>query len=187
MYPLYDENDNKLSFEQERLHVFTVDIFKTYGKFVNYVLSEVEFAMSASEWLITVAPGSQSDQVTNSYDSFVTVGRSDYIGKGKPRCDCGWPSHMLIPKGRPNSTQGLKMGLFVIATVLAEEEQRRELSESEVQDEENCLTVYCGFSWGGYLSMGFPFDRRFDESIPPNYTIEEFARSLPNAAYAPVS
>lgn len=70
-------------------------------------------------------------------------------------CNCGWPQHMLIPKGLPG--QGLQCDLFVMVS---------DYRDDQVQEELGCVcsqaSSFCGLRDRLYpdrRAMGFPFDR----------------------------
>lgn len=89
-------------------------------------------------------------------------------------CGCGWPHHMLIPRGRPESDGGgLPCQLFAMISNFEE--------DAVEQDTEGACTEassYCGIRDRLYpdrRKMGFPFDRpsakndgKLDEFLLPN-------------------
>ncbi|XP_055859174.1 phenoloxidase 2-like [Episyrphus balteatus] len=69
-------------------------------------------------------------------------------------CGCGWPQHMLLPKGRP---EGLKCELFVMISNYDDDRVDQDLVGS-CSD----ASSYCGVRDRLYpdrRAMGFPFDR----------------------------
>ncbi|KAI4454575.1 larval storage protein/phenoloxidase [Holotrichia oblita] len=69
-------------------------------------------------------------------------------------CGCGWPAHLLIPKGNP---EGFLCQLFVMVSNYADDRVEQDLTGS-CNDGES----YCGVRGGKYpdrRSMGYPFDR----------------------------
>jgi hypothetical protein len=89
-------------------------------------------------------------------------------------CGCGWPEHMLIPKG---SRVGSKFELFVMIT---NEEDDRVQQSSESVSQCSKSTPYCGVRDGFYpdgRAMGFPFDRTRDGDLKsfltPNMALQE--------------
>ncbi|XP_034237614.1 phenoloxidase 1-like [Thrips palmi] len=69
-------------------------------------------------------------------------------------CGCGWPQHMLIPKG---SVSGLQLQLFVMIT-----DYSRDKVEQPLDGMCNDAASYCGVRGQRYPDkqpMGFPFDR----------------------------
>lgn len=72
-------------------------------------------------------------------------------------CGCGWPSNMLIPRGKP---EGLACQLFVMITD-SDEDQVEFMSENEKSCKD--AFAYCGLRDEKYPDskpMGYPFDRR---------------------------
>ncbi|KAH8396747.1 hypothetical protein KR215_003503, partial [Drosophila sulfurigaster] len=90
-------------------------------------------------------------------------------------CGCGWPQHLLLPKGKP---EGMLFDLFVMFSDYA--------SEAVVQPtntpNDACSTAYsfCGLKDKLYpdaRTMGFPFDRRL-----PNDNLTDFVGAFSNMA-----
>ncbi|KAK9499613.1 hypothetical protein O3M35_002627 [Rhynocoris fuscipes] len=70
-------------------------------------------------------------------------------------CGCGWPHHMLIPKGTP---EGFPCTLFVMVSDYAEDKIER----SRGADCDDAF-AYCGIRDSQYPDkkpMGYPFDRQ---------------------------
>ncbi|KAH8363104.1 hypothetical protein KR084_005364 [Drosophila pseudotakahashii] len=81
-------------------------------------------------------------------------------------CGCGWPSHMLVPKGRP---EGMQFELFVMVS-----DYEQDKVDQSLEGCCNNAASYCGLRDRLYpdrRSMGFPFDR-----LPRNgaETLENF-------------
>lgn len=75
-------------------------------------------------------------------------------------CGCGWPQHMLIPRGTP---EGFQCVLFAMITNI--EGDRVEQSSSSSGGAKKCddASSYCGVRDSKYpdkRAMGFPFDRQ---------------------------
>jgi tyrosinase len=69
-------------------------------------------------------------------------------------CGCGWPQHMLIPKG---TAEGLRMELFVMISNYEEDRV-----DQSLQGTCNDAASYCGVRDRLYpdrKAMGYPFDR----------------------------
>jgi tyrosinase len=69
-------------------------------------------------------------------------------------CGCGWPAHMLVPKG---STQGIQGELFVMISNYEEDRVNQELTGTC-----NDAASFCGIRDRKYPDtkpMGYPFDR----------------------------
>jgi len=90
-------------------------------------------------------------------------------------CGCGWPDHMLIPKGTP---EGYKMQLFVMISNYADDRVDQDTSGLC-----NDAASYCGIKDKLYpdrRSMGFPFDRMprdgvdtLQQFLTPNMRVQE--------------
>nr|ACL00586.1 prophenoloxidase 2 [Penaeus monodon] len=70
-------------------------------------------------------------------------------------CGCGWPQHMLLPRGRP---EGMAFQLFFMPTDYAQDKVVQEATR-------RCANgvSFCGIQDAKYpdtRAMGFPFDRR---------------------------
>ncbi|XP_013109667.1 phenoloxidase 2 [Stomoxys calcitrans] len=87
-------------------------------------------------------------------------------------CGCGWPEHLLVPKGKP---EGMAFDLFVMISDYAND------SVEQTNDSpDTCGDAYsfCGLKDKKYpdrRTMGFPFDRRL-----PGNNMEGFASSFSN-------
>lgn len=69
-------------------------------------------------------------------------------------CGCGWPNHMLIPKG---TASGMKFDLFVMVSNYEEDRVDQDLVGQCTE-----AASYCGIRDRQYpdrKSMGYPFDR----------------------------
>lgn len=86
-------------------------------------------------------------------------------------CGCGWPQHMLIPKG---NSEGFQCQLFVMVTNQDEDQV--------LQETNKCCgnaSSYCGIRDSLYpdkKAMGFPFDR-LSRISGDNSTLESFLTS----------
>lgn len=88
-------------------------------------------------------------------------------------CGCGWPQHMLIPKGRP---EGLRCELFVMVSNYDDDRVDQDLVGA-CSD----ASSYCGVRDRLYPDrkpMGYPFDRlprsgtdRLANFITPNMSV----------------
>lgn len=89
-------------------------------------------------------------------------------------CGCGWPQHMLVPKGLPGA--GLACDLFVMVTNLQEDRIQQSL-EGTCND----ASSFCGVRDRLYpdrRAMGYPFDRlprqnaeSLDRFLTPNMAV----------------
>jgi len=95
----------------------------------------------------------------------------------KPSCGCGWPHHLLLPRG---TTQGMHFDLFVIITDSI-------WLKSEPKDVCVAATILCGLRGGKYpdpFPMGYPFDRLpfiDPDTNEPVFSIEKYSQFIPNS------
>ncbi|CAD7091974.1 unnamed protein product [Hermetia illucens] len=90
-------------------------------------------------------------------------------------CGCGWPNHMLIPKGRP---EGLRCQLFVMVSNYEDDRVDQDLTGTC-----NDAASYCGVKDRRYpdrRAMGYPFDRlprqgsdRLSNFLTPNMLVKD--------------
>jgi tyrosinase len=82
-------------------------------------------------------------------------------------CGCGWPDHMLIPKG---TSEGFRMELFVMIS------DNKDLLTKDSDNKCKSASSYCGLRGLPYpdkKAMGFPFDR-LQDSEPVDDTLSHF-------------
>lgn len=104
---------------------------------------------------------SDESNVTIPYErSFRNIGSSNQPTDPAARaqfqfCGCGWPQHMLLPKGSP---EGSKFNLFVMISNY----DLDRVDQPELNNPCNDAASFCGLKDQLYpdrRSMGFPFDR----------------------------
>lgn len=89
-------------------------------------------------------------------------------------CNCGWPFHLLLPRG---TQDGLACQLLVLATDAA--------TDQVIQDRPCGSLSFCGAKDVEYpdtRAMGYPFDRRFASGTSPAQALG----ALANVAIRPV-
>ena len=118
-------------------------------------------------FLITVRPGSNIIN-RRSVESTVTIPYEQTfrnLDRNRPAegtveeaenniCGCGWPQHMLIPKGMPG---GLRFDLFAMISNYEEDQVVQDLVGQCTE-----AASYCGIRDRMYpdrRAMGYPFDR----------------------------
>ncbi|XP_055838203.1 phenoloxidase 2-like [Episyrphus balteatus] len=93
-------------------------------------------------------------------------------------CGCGWPDHMLLPKGTPS---GMEFDLYcMISDYTGDEVIQTNDGPSICGDAES----FCGLKDKLYpdkRSMGFPFDRPISSG-----NLGEFTNQYPNMAITPI-
>nr|ACM41728.1 pro-phenoloxidase 2 [Diabolocatantops pinguis] len=162
MAPKFDERGITLLLRDQRLLFIELDRFTANLKSGNNTIQR-----KSTESSVTI-PFEQTfrDLTTNRPTDSEGLSRFNY-------CGCGWPQHMLIPKGTP---EGFPCELFVMISNFNDDEV------DQAADAETCddASSYCGIRNKKYpdkRAMGFPFDR------PPRQganTLADFRRNLPN-------
>lgn len=129
-------------------------------------------ALEMDKFTVTLQPGPntikrRSDQssLTIPFErTFRRVGTADQgpAGAGQDQfrfCGCGWPQHMLLPKG---TADGMQFDLYVMISDYNGDEVRQPNSAPDVCGD---AASFCGLKdklWPDKRSMGYPFDRRLD-------------------------
>ncbi|GLH11231.1 Phenoloxidase 1 [Gryllus bimaculatus] len=115
----------------------------------------------------TFIRNSTQSSVTIPYErTFRNQDRNQATSEDTNYCGCGWPQHMLLPKGTPD---GLQADLFVMVSNYADD-QVNQRSTNMCRD----ASSYCGVRGEKYpdrRAMGFPFDRPPTEGVE---TLESF-------------
>ena len=78
-------------------------------------------------------------------------------------CGCGWPQHLLVPRGTP---EGMEFDLFVMITNGRQDAVKRTTTDKRPPCKESLS--YCGILNDKYPDakpMGFPFDRKARDGI----------------------
>nr|AAO01013.1 Dox-A3-PA [Drosophila erecta] len=114
------------------------------------------------KFVVTMPPGSHTI-TRDSTESSVTIPfERTFRNMDNPGqlqnflCGCGWPQHMLIPKGR---AEGLSFELFVMVSNYEDDKVDQKPEDCEC----SIAASYCGLRDRLYpdrKSMGFPFDRQ---------------------------
>ncbi|EDW92261.1 phenoloxidase 3 [Drosophila yakuba] len=136
--PKMDDRNNPMPLEEQRLMMVEMDKF-----------------------VVTMPPGSQTI-TRNSTESSVTIPfertfrNLDQLEELENfMCGCGWPQHMLIPKGR---AEGLSFELFVMVSNYEDDKVEQKAADCAC----SIAASYCGLRDRLYpdrKSMGYPFDR----------------------------
>lgn len=102
-------------------------------------------------------------------------------------CGCGWPQHMLIPKGAP---EGVACQLFVMIS-----DYKDDKIEQNTEGVCNDADSYCGIKDKLYpdrRSMGYPFDREPREGVDtlqqfltPNMRVQDCTIRFENRTFKP--
>ncbi|XP_055603339.1 phenoloxidase 8-like [Uranotaenia lowii] len=166
--PKRDDRGVMLAFREQRAYFIEMDKFR-----------------------VNLRPGSnvinrRSDEssVTIPYDrTFRKVGTAnqptDVIDRDRFRfCGCGWPQHMLVPKGSPEGTQ---FDLFVMVSNFDQDTVNIDFDEKVDCNDSHS---FCGLRDRLYpdkRTMGFPFERSTPNTVR---TVKDFIGSNSNMGTA---
>ncbi|XP_045478278.1 phenoloxidase 1-like isoform X2 [Harmonia axyridis] len=102
-------------------------------------------------------------------------------------CGCGWPQHMLIPKGTP---EGMPCQLFVMIS-----NYNNDSIDQNIEGPCNDAFVFCGIKDRLYpdrRSMGYPFDREpragvntLQQFLTPNMRVQDVSIKFSNRTLRP--
>nr|CCA94914.1 hemocyanin subunit IIIb [Limulus polyphemus] len=149
--PKYDELGNLLTPEQQRRFFIELD------KFHREVPSGVSvITRSSTDSSVTISHVPTFEELKDGKG--VNLDNSEF-------CSCGWPQHMLIPRG---NHLGMEFQLFVMLTDWEQDQAGKDLEHLTCAD----AVSYCGARDHLYPDkkpMGFPFDRPIKA-----HTVEEF-------------
>ncbi|KAH8253120.1 hypothetical protein KR032_003624 [Drosophila birchii] len=162
--PKVDERNQPLRLEDQRLLAIEMD----------------KFTVELVPGVNTIRRQSTDSSVAIPFErSFRPVG-ADYQPKAADElarfrfCGCGWPQHLLLPKG---NAQGMLFDLFVMISDYTQDSVQQPNTPNDA-----CSTAYsfCGLKDKLYpdrRTMGFPFDRRL-----PNANLTELVGAFGNMA-----
>ncbi|EDW61649.1 phenoloxidase 2 [Drosophila virilis] len=163
--PKTDERNQPLRLEEQRLMAIEMDKFT-----VELVPGENTIRRESTDSSVAIPFERSFRAVGASYQPTA----ADELARFR-FCGCGWPQHLLLPKGKP---EGMQFDLFVMIS---------DYTNDSVQQLTNtpndaCSTAYsfCGLKDKLYpdrRTMGFPFDRRL-----PNDNLNEFVAAFTNMA-----
>nr|CCA94926.1 hemocyanin subunit e [Mastigoproctus giganteus] len=155
--PKFDELGNRLHLDEQRRLYIELDKFH-----------------------VSLTPGKNSI-VRDHRDSNVTISKLRTVAQLREDsgeddhyyCSCGWPEHMLIPRG---NHRGMEFDLFVMLTDYTADSALDSTPEGVCVDS----LSYCGIKDHKYPDkkpMGYPFDRPIDvdieEFLTPNMTVAD--------------
>ncbi|XP_014213229.1 phenoloxidase subunit 1-like [Copidosoma floridanum] len=154
--PKYNEQEAPLSYNDQRKLMIEMDKFTCELKKGHNVIRR----------------SSHESSVTIPYEATFRDLSHNAPESHKPECGCGWPQHMLVPKG---TKKGYAMDLFVMIT-------NYEYDRINQKEPEGCRISmsYCGLKdrkFPDARSMGFPFDRRaavatLEQFLTPNMKVQ---------------
>lgn len=145
--PVNDERGTPLSFEEQRKLMIEMD----------------KFTVQLNPGMNMIRQRSNDSSVTIPYErSFRRIGSQyqpvDPVQKAQFQfCGCGWPQHMLVPKG---TAEGARFNIFVMISDHDVDKVEQPASSNVCND----AASFCGLKDQKYpdkRAMGFPFDRPF--------------------------
>ena len=130
----------------------------------------------------TILRRSAQSSVTIPYErTFRSAAPSNQSGTEVYRfCNCGWPSHLLIPKGTP---EGMTFDLFAMISDFTGDTVNQEFDENVDCNDSHS---FCGLRDRLYPDrrpMGYPFDR---PATGATRSLQDFTRPNSNMALANV-
>ncbi|KAK7074702.1 Oxidoreductase activity protein [Halocaridina rubra] len=169
--PTRDERDNTLSFMDQRLLWAEMDKFT-----VTLRPGQNQVTRASTQSSIT----SPSELTFRELETGTLESGTDAASRFGT-CGCGWPQHLLLPRGNRN---GMDFQLFFMITDW--EKDRVEQPPPNTGNQCRNAASFCGILDARYPDrrpMGFPFDRRPPEVIGNTtiQTAQNFAESLGNA------
>ncbi|XP_055535218.1 phenoloxidase 8-like [Wyeomyia smithii] len=164
--PVTNESGQNIPFREQRRLMIELD----------------NFAVNMNPGENNIVRRSDQSSVTIPYErTFRNVAASNIPSNDQFRfCNCGWPSHMLLPKGTP---QGAMYDLFVMISNYNDDVVNQGFDENAPCNDSHS---YCGLRdmlYPDARNMGFPFDRTVASSIS---SLKDFMRPYKNMATTPV-
>ncbi|XP_077289769.1 prophenoloxidase 2 [Arctopsyche grandis] len=144
MAPKFDERGLPMQFRDQRLMMIELDKFATTLR-----SGQNSIQRRSSDSSVTIPFERTFRSLDANRPTAGTAAESEFNF-----CGCGWPNHMLIPKGTP---QGLAAELFVMVSNYTDDRVEQELVGTC-----NDSDSYCGIRDRLYpdrRNMGYPFDR----------------------------
>ncbi|KAH8348467.1 hypothetical protein KR084_007657 [Drosophila pseudotakahashii] len=164
--PKFDDRNDNMVLEDQRLMMVEMDKFVITmphgGSTVSWNSTKSSVTIPFERTLRNLDGNENQDESSKEINDF---------------CGCGWPHHMLVPKGRP---EGLAFKLFVMVSNY-DEDRVEQNQESKCAGKD--AASYCGLRdllYPDRKSMGYPFDRRprngvqlLDDFLTPNMSTVE--------------
>ncbi|XP_055605243.1 phenoloxidase 8-like [Uranotaenia lowii] len=165
LLPTVNEKGTALSFEEQRKYSLELDTFK----------------VSLNPGVNNITRKSLDSSVTIPYErSFRNISQSTVAGNDDFRfCNCGWPAHLLIPKGSP-------AGIGYIQCVMVSDYTKDVVIDFDETQDCNDTHSFCGLRGKKYpdaQAMGYPFDRKFGTDVQ---SVADLTRKYSNIASTPV-
>ncbi|EAT34245.1 AAEL013499-PA [Aedes aegypti] len=165
--PKTDERNIPLTYQEQRILMIELD----------------KFNVTLNPGANSIVRRSEQSSVTIPYErTFRSVAMSNQpTGAEQFRfCNCGWPSHLLIPKGTP---EGMTFDLFAMISDFTGDTVNQEFDENVDCNDSHS---FCGLRDRLYPDrrpMGYPFDR---PATGATRTLPDFISSNSNMALANV-
>ncbi|XP_033103049.1 hemocyanin AA6 chain-like [Anneissia japonica] len=161
--PTQDQAGNRIDINKQRRLAIEMD------KFVVSLNDQSETILRYSNESTVLVP--QEKTVADQHND-ITSGEGTTCPE-KSRCNCGWPSNLLLPRGKRD---GMKFDLFVMLT-------NWEDDIAEVGSNLNKGSTFCGLQDRHYPDvkpMGFPFDRIIgtDNNRGRSMTMSDFVQQF---------
>ncbi|KAL3272975.1 hypothetical protein HHI36_014432 [Cryptolaemus montrouzieri] len=176
--PKFDERGNQLLFRDQKNLFIELDKFS-----VNLTSGQNTIIRSSTQSSVTIP----FDRTFRDWDSSRPQGGDELAQFNF--CGCGWPQHMLIPKGTP---EGFNCQLFVMISNYANDH-----IEQDITGTCNDAYSFCGLKDRLYpdrRSMGYPFDRTpragvrtLQEFLTPNMRVQDISIFFSNRTVRPRS
>uniref|UniRef100_A0A182Q267 Tyrosinase copper-binding domain-containing protein n=1 Tax=Anopheles farauti TaxID=69004 RepID=A0A182Q267_9DIPT len=145
--PKRNERGVALTFDQQRRLAIEMDTFR----------------VNLTPGINNIIRRSTNSSVTIPYErTFRNVSQSNLGDTSFRFCGCGWPSHMLVPKGDPF---GVQYDLFAMLS-----DYTKDRVDPPFDERRGCNDAhsFCGLQDRTYpdaRNMGFPFDRRVPNTV----------------------
>ncbi|XP_041771700.1 phenoloxidase 2-like [Anopheles merus] len=168
--PKSDERGTALTFREQRRYFIEMDTS----------------TVTLNPGMNTIVRRSDQSSVTIPYErTFRAIGTksapTDKDALAQFRfCGCGWPQHMLVPKGSP---EGVQFDLFAMVTDFEQDSVAQELDPNAPCSDAHS---FCGLRDKKYpdrRAMGYPFDRRTADTVA---TLADFVTPNSNMKTATV-
>ncbi|XP_049822106.1 phenoloxidase 1-like [Aethina tumida] len=176
--PKFDERGNPWSFREQKLMFIELD----------------KFTVNLKQGMNTITRASTQSSVTIPFERTFRDLDTNRPQTGDQLaqfnfCGCGWPQHMLVPKGTP---EGLQSQLFVMISDYSGDRVNQDTSGAC-----NDAGSYCGIKDKLYpdrRSMGYPFDRlprpgvdTLQQFLTPNMRVQDISIKFENRTFKPRS
>ncbi|CAL8134690.1 unnamed protein product [Orchesella dallaii] len=193
MAPREDENGDKFGLDEQRKLFFEMD---KVSKQLQPGENEIRISSAESSVTLRDDNGSTFEKLERLFRN--AKNQQDVVEEGQ--CNCGWPQHLLLPRGSPGGTP---YDLFVIVT----DGSQDKVPNLDRKNGCNSALSFCGILNEKYPDarpMGYPFDRNpykrevmqpLDIADPcaaasmqvPVGSIEDYVSNIKNSAVVQVS